>query len=935
VLSTFSWGPPLLAPQDLVSEPSSGGVFVTDAPGALLRLLPNGSAITLAGGGGLVGFSDGPPGAAAYNFSTRGNVALAGLALASSAGGPSGALLISDSGNCRIRAFALDSLLTSTVAGSGVCGFIDGVPAPAAAFALPSGLLLLPATQPPLNTLLFIADTGNHRIRQLTLTLLPTAPAVTAAAGEVVSTLAGTGSPGGVDGPAGLGTLSSPRGLAAQGGSGGMLYVTEGGNRVRSIRVADGWLSTLAGSPTGTPGFLNSAQAWSGTFLDSPWFLSLDESGVREGSGDGILLLADSGNNRIRGVALGVGGASSTLAGFGSSYPPFFRDQEDATGAVLIAPRSIKPSGGGRYWIVEGGAGASIRRLTCGGGRAGSLAVATEAAASSSSSSVTPTSTPTPSAPPTPTSSHGTGSFGVVCSLKTSVGVSGSVTAGGNVSSNGSGSMGRLSSPWGIARSLARDVNGLFLHTTTSRPPLFFIGDSGGHAVRALNYSNGSSSSTIFTVGGTLGVPGFVDGNALGGALFNTPTGVAVNYSDAIYVADTGNHAVRVIVQGVVSTLGGNGTTGLVNGVLTAARFNSPHGISTDTLAQTSIFVADTFNHALRKLHVPSGVWSTLAGNGTADRSADGVVALANVRLAFPRALVRSELSNRIYVADTGNGRILVINTALSTVSTLLGGAPGRSSADFGSGPSALAVLWGPVALLLGDESMPPTLFVSNSGSRTVQSIDLSSSGSVSLLAGGGSGVAAGAWDGWTGAGGLGRIGAPRGLAQDPLSGALLIVDGAVDNWGAGAVRSADKCTGVGAAPALAPPFSTTPQCVVTTLSGTGLAGSIDGAPGLARFNSPKEVVWGGGGGGTGGDPFFYVADEGSSRARILFTNGTARTLGGTICGGITGAAPGFNGSLIVACYQNSRAGILFANGTYSALTGNGTAGYMDGVGSE
>ena len=309
------------------------------------------------------------------------------------------------------------------------------------------------------------------------------------------------------------------------------------------------------------------------------------------------------------------------------------------------------------------------------------------------------------------------------------------------MSTDGVGPLGKLSSPWGIARSLARDANGLLLPA-----PLFYIGDTGGHAIRALNYSN----ATLFTWAGTIGVPGFVDGPT-SVATFKSPTAVAVNYSDALFIADSGNHAVRLVVNGVVSTVGGTGLAGYTNGLLTTATFNSPYGISCDTLIQSGVFVADTLNHAIRKLTLTTGVWVTYAGNGTADTSPDG--ALSNLRLAFPRAVLRVEVSNRIYVADTGNGRVVTINTALGTAATLIGGLPGRPPANFGSGPSALAVLWGPVGLALGEASASLSLFVSNSGSRTVQAIEVSS-GSVTLVAGGGSGVEGGAWDGWTGAGG-------------------------------------------------------------------------------------------------------------------------------------------------------------------------------------
>jgi DNA-binding beta-propeller fold protein YncE len=98
-------------------------------------------------------------------------------------------------------------------------------------------------------------------------------------------------------------------------------------------------------------------------------------------------------------------------------------------------------------------------------------------------------------------------------------------------------------------------------------------------------------------------------------AQFNNPQGVAVDSNNIVYVADTGNHCIRKISAGITTTLAGNGTAGWLDGTGTAARFQSPTGVAVDSY--NNVYVADKGNNYIRIIS-PNGVVKTLSnGSGT------------------------------------------------------------------------------------------------------------------------------------------------------------------------------------------------------------------------------------------------------------------------------------------------------------------------------
>ena len=186
-------------------------------------------------------------------------------------------------------------------------------------------------------------------------------------------------------------------------------------------------------------------------------------------------------------------------------------------------------------------------------------------------------------------------------------------------------------------------------------------------------YVVNAEKNTVATVAGN-GSLGFADGN-IGDARFYQPTGVAVDVAGNIYVADSENHRIRKITPGgVVSTLAGSGTAGSVEGVGTAAQFNSPRAVAVD--ATGNVYVADGLNHKIRKI-TPAGEVSTLAGSGAYGfADGDGI----NAKFYFPKGIAL-DASGNLYVADDINHRIRKI-TPTGTVSTLVGSTSGSDDGD-------------------------------------------------------------------------------------------------------------------------------------------------------------------------------------------------------------------------------------------------------------
>ena len=201
------------------------------------------------------------------------------------------------------------------------------------------------------------------------------------------------------------------------------------------------------------------------------------------------------------------------------------------------------------------------------------------------------------------------------------------------------------------ATALLCNPGGLAATATT-----LYVADTGHDRVRAVD-----GAGRIRTVAGT-GTSGFAgDGGRATAALLDRPQDVAVGPDGSLYVADTGNHVIRRIDRaGVIHTIAGTvdavGYSG-DGGSARAARFSSPTGIAVGR--DGTVYVADQGNSVVRRID-RRGIVSTVAGNGRDAYSGDGGPARA-AGFGCPRDVAVDDTTGRLYVADTCNNRVRVV----------------------------------------------------------------------------------------------------------------------------------------------------------------------------------------------------------------------------------------------------------------------------------
>jgi len=578
---------------------SRGNIFVADRDNSTIRkITPGGTVTTLAGRSGENGSVDGPGDVARFNqpwgvtVDSSGNVyvadsgshtirkittsgivsTIAGLAFQSgSADGngsaarffhpqgiavdASGTLYVADTYNSTVR--KIRGGVVTTLAGVvGSFGSTDGTGS-AALFYEPAGITIDSSGD------LYVADLYNEEIRKIT-------PSGT------VTTYAGQGPFGGnVDGTGNEARFRNPLGLTVD--AGGLVWVADTDNHSIRLIGPDQAVTTLAGTGAQV-GF--SDGTGSAARFNNPSSLSFDSNGN--------LFVADSGNHIIRKIT--AGGSVTTLAGTGGDH---FGSADGVGGAAsFFFPDGVATDSSGNVYVTDSD-NHTIRKIT-------------------------------PS--------------GVVTTL------AGLALQSGTA--DGTGSAARFNFPIGIAVDSSGNV---------------YVADYGNYTIRKI-----TPAGMVTTLAGLAGQRGSADGSG-SAARFSALGSMAADVAGNIYVADIDNRTIRKITPaGVVTTLAGlAGQSGSSDGTGVAARFSGPEGVATDSSG--NVYVADTGNNAIRKI-TPAGVVTTLAGSPSNSGEIDGTGAEASFDQPWALAV---DSSGNIWIAARFTNSIRMGKAALPDAASI------------------------------------------------------------------------------------------------------------------------------------------------------------------------------------------------------------------------------------------------------------------------
>ena len=208
---------------------------------------------------------------------------------------------------------------------------------------------------------------------------------------------------------------------------------------------------------------------------------------------------------------------------------------------------------------------------------------------------------------------------------------------------------------------------------------------------------------TTFAGNGTAGYGG--DNAAAASAELSQPSAIAFDSAGNLYIADSGNARIRKVTasSGIITTVAGNGITGYLGdgGLATNAEISDPTGLAVD--GTNNLYIADTLNNVVRKVTASSGVISTVAGNGFGagqhygGYSGDGGPA-TSAELHSPGDVAVDSAGN-LYIADTFNQVIRKVAASNGAISTVAGNGSSCGALSGDGGPATSAGLCYPPAV--------------------------------------------------------------------------------------------------------------------------------------------------------------------------------------------------------------------------------------------
>lgn len=603
-------------PVDIAVTPSGGLIVADSGYSVIRRVSPAGEVSTLAGSG-VRGYTDGD--AAVAQFANPQGVAT----------DSQGNVFVADTGNGKVRRISPQGVVSTLGDGTSFRG-LRGLTVDA------TGTIYVVATDDKTvwkihsdGSVAALADQTGSPVQFLhpTSVAIEASGSVLVTDGSVISRIAPTGEVSIVagswtigdllnDGPATTGKLNSVKGLTIRNGN--ALFTER--QQLREI-TEEGLVLTLAGNPGPStpdiPDVLNGSGNRDGFHRDAAFAWPHGVAATQSG----LIYFADSSNRVIRKAeitwrARRLAGINGLPGSTGNPYPA------DGLGAAarFHTPRGIAVSNAGNVYVTDTAPG-TIRKINGYG-------------LTSTHSFITPG-----------------------CAL------------GGLAVSNSYFGETLVLAQTGLSAIRRADYLGKIVTSNFGGQILDFVpsdislagaesayaSDPQGNTIRLV-----SSSGGVQTVAGMLGQQGSQNGSGQT-ARFKSPSGIAV-YGQKAVVADTGNHTIRLLeFPDIVTTMAGIAETpGSADGSGSAARFHSPAGVALD--AAGNVFVADQGNHTIRMIS-PDGNVRTIGGLAGNPGSRDGEGSQARFRSP---AGIAVDASGLLYVADSGNRRISLGRIGLS-----------------------------------------------------------------------------------------------------------------------------------------------------------------------------------------------------------------------------------------------------------------------------
>ena len=634
---------------------------------------------------------------------------------------PVGNVYFSDAfGQCIRRIDGATSIL-STVAGTGQAGFSGDLgPASSAQLNQPQGLAYV-NTGAGGNEFLFVADTGNQRIRQIDLKT------------GIISTVAGNGttysSPAsnGDSGPAVLASLFNPTLVAAD--TSGHVWFLDGNGMIRAFTVGTGTINTVAGTGGAYSGGGTAKTSGLGSVTS---LLAPSDGNLYIGSNGHILVMSPSTGANITAVAgtgtnnnTGDGGpalaaqvnqvtglaadASSnlyftdsylvrrinaasrsitTVAGNTGTGSYYLGDGGPAYNASFAGPRALGLDGNGDLYLIDS---LAIRKIDAASqiiSNYGGIPVILSGSASVQATKFALSFPMGPVPAPTPGDLFvaDSGKNGQVFLYHGGTGQLTLYAGSGFAGYSGDGGPATAATFYGTNAMASDNLGNLYLADN----------DNDVNNIRRIDAVSQQITSVAATAGGDNyagdGQPGLsplMQMGATGGIAWRPGT---------LYFSVTDFNTIRKLdlASGTVSLVAGPGavgTAGLTDGPLAGARFNQPEGVAAD--AAGNVYVADLGNNAVRKIDLTALTVTTVAGLGPTEPGyrGDGGPAKA-AGLNAPSAVWLDGQGN-LYIADSGNERVRRIDAATGIITTVAG--DGLRGAGGDNGDALLAQLNGPL----------------------------------------------------------------------------------------------------------------------------------------------------------------------------------------------------------------------------------------------